>query len=84
MGDIQTALSLCASIALLAMWAIILWWVCPWIGMPANPTQIVRALIVAVAVMYSLHDVIAVYGGGGRAPYRSFDPSPSIIAPERR
>jgi hypothetical protein len=83
MGDIQTVLSLAAAIALLIIWAIILWWVCPWIGMPPNPTQIVRALIVAIAIFYSLHDVIAVFGGSG---YRaSFNPpSPSIIAPERR
>lgn len=85
MGDVEAALSLAGAIALLAIWAIVMWWVCPWIGMPPNPTAIVRALIVLIALAYSLHDVIATYGGG--SPSRAslgYGPTPSIMAPEKR
>ena len=84
-SDIQTGLSLAAAIALLAIWAIVLWWVCPWIGMPPNPTSIIRALIVLIALAYSLSDIVATYGGRPAPAYRSLDsPTPSIMAPERR
>jgi hypothetical protein len=82
---ISSGLSLCTSIALLAIWAIVFWYVAGWIGMSERATLIVRVLIVAVAVMMSLQDIVGSGGvqssGGGSTMHYT---QPNIIAPERR
>jgi hypothetical protein len=88
MGDISATLSLCTEIAKLAIWAIILWFVCPWIGMSDMATKIVRALIVAIAIMVSLNAIIGM-SARSSTPSLSSDPGlmpevPSILAPEKR
>lgn len=85
MGDVQAALSLCTAIAELAIWAIVFWFVCGWIGMTERATLIVRILIVAIAIMLSLHDLVGASAGSEARPYRPLSlTTPSIMAPERR
>lgn len=86
MSDVQTTLSLCTALAELTIWAIVFWFVCSWIGMSPRAILIVRVLIVAIAIMVSLHDIIGTYGAGSETrPYRPLSSlMPSIMAPERR
>lgn len=68
------------AIAELALWAIIIYYVCTFIGMPDNPRRVCQALVILIAIFASLQIVL-----GSHAPVasRTFS-TPSIIAPERR
>jgi hypothetical protein len=81
--SVITVLSICTSISLLAIWAIIIWFVCPWIQMSDRATMIVRALVVAVAIMASLSTILSASARGSVSP-PDYAPTPSIIAPERQ
>jgi quinol-cytochrome oxidoreductase complex cytochrome b subunit len=80
---IASVLSLCSAIALLTIWAVVFWFVCSWIGMSANAVMVVRALIVALALMISLQDIVSWWNGAVPRAL-SMDRVPSIMTPERR
>jgi hypothetical protein len=84
-GEVQTGLALSGAIALLAIWAIIFWFVVAWIGATANAVWIVRALIVGIACAYSLYDIIGSYRAGPpQLSPSGYLSTPNIMAPERR
>ncbi len=67
----------------LAIMAIILWFVCEALPMPALPKRVCQMLIVLIAILGTIQMVLADAQPG--LARRSFDPlaPPSIVAPER-
>ena len=67
-------------IAILALWAIILWFVCQWLPIPENAKRVCQILIALMAILASMKIII-----GTPVPMRGLsDKTPSIITPERR
>ncbi len=67
----------------LAIMAIILWYVCEVLPMPATPKRVCQVLIVLIAILATIQMVLADAQPG--LARRSFDPlsTPSIVGPER-
>ena len=75
-------LSVCMQIAELAIWAIIVYYLCDFIGVPPNPKRVVQVLVVALAIFAALKIVL---GGTVSIPRSySMDRVPSIMTPEKR
>ena len=66
-------------IAQLALWALILYFICPFIGMPENTKRICQALIVLIAIFASLQVVLA--GSVHTRPISNITSPPPIIKP---
>jgi hypothetical protein len=73
-------ISISIHVAELVLWAIILYYVCEYIGVPQNPKRACQILIILIAILASIQIVLA---GNPPSMSRSLS-SPSIIAPERR
>lgn len=79
MSFVPTVIEICK----IAICALILFYVVPMISaMPGNIQKIVQALIILIAIMYSLQ--VAMAGSPRVDRSMSMDRVPSIIAPERR
>lgn len=77
-------LALGISISLLALMAIILYWVIEIISsMPGSAKAICQLLIILIAVFSAILDILAYNSTGVVSSYRG-TPTPSIIAPERQ
>lgn len=66
----------------IALWSIIIYFVCPYIGMPENPKRICQILVILMGILASAQVVLA--GTPVRLRPMALDTAPSIIAPERR
>ena len=78
-GNIMGIIPLAIAISLLALWAIVFWFVCGFIGMPDHAKFACQLLIVFIALLASLQILI----GTGPAISPSSHVLPSIIAPPR-
>jgi uncharacterized membrane protein YfcA len=83
----MSIIPLAIEVAKLAIMAIILWFVCEALAMPAVPKRVCQLLIVMIAILASIQMVLA-----GSPPQQSqsqsrmpsLGPMPNIIAPEKK
>jgi hypothetical protein len=82
----MSVIAFAIEVSKLAIMAIILWFVCEVLGMPAIPKRVCQMLIVLIAILATLQMVLADAPPG--LARRSWDPllgsTPSIMGPERK
>jgi hypothetical protein len=84
-NSINAILSFGIDVSKLAVMAIILYYVCEFLPIPANPKRICQVLIILIAIFAAIQDAMA-SSPSPTSGRRLSDPMggvPSIIAPER-